>query len=140
MSDLSNLEVIIVKRYFCFILFVLVFLCGCSTQPSFEDWGSFTPEKAFSYDQKYYAVQEVVERDDVHFINVEIYTADHVLVDSFQPARAFDFWGICWEKDTYNIWIQSADIGVFCYSCDNEKWAVNTDAVRPDYIVSKYDK
>lgn len=73
---------------------------------------------------------------DVHF---ETSAADGQLTDSFQPARASDFWGICWEHDTYNIWIQSGDIGVLCYSYEDGKWELDTSAARPDYVVSKYD-
>lgn len=128
-----------VKRYVCSILCVLLILCGCSPQSPKADWGSFTSEKTFSYDKQYYAVQEVFEEDGIRFIDVKIYSADHVLVDSFSPARASDFWGICWEKDTYHIWVQSGDLGVVCYCCDHEKWTLNPSAVRPDDIVSKYD-
>lgn len=61
-------------------------------------------------------------------------------VFSFTPARASDFWGICWETDTYNIWIQSGDIGVICYAYADGNWEVDPTAIRPDSIVSKYDK
>lgn len=60
-------------------------------------------------------------------------------VFSFIPARARDFWGICWESDSYNIWIQSGDIGVICYKCEDEIWVQDESAIRPDDIVSKYD-
>ena len=127
------------KRYFCFILFLFCILCGCGNHSTTVEWGSFTSDKTFSYDKQYYAIQEVFERDGIHFIEVKIYSAEHILIDTFQPARASDFWGICWEKDTYNIWIQSADLGVLCYSCNNEAWSLNSAAVRPEYIISKYD-
>ena len=121
------------------VLALMLPLWGCSKQRSNVDWGSFTSEKTFSYDKQYYAVQKTTDKDDVTYINVEIYTADDVLVASFLPARAWDFWGICWEKDTYNIWVQSGDIGILCYAYDNAEWTLNASAVRPDYIVSKYD-
>lgn len=127
------------KKSYLLSLIVLLVFCGCTNRASLAEWGSFTSEKAFSYDSKYYAVQKTTEKDDTTYINVEIYTSEDVLVDSFQPARARDFWGICWEKDTYNIWIQSGDIGILCYSCDNEEWSRNNTAIRPEYIVSKYD-
>ena len=121
------------------VLALMLPLLGCSKQRSNVDWGSFSSEKTFSYDKQYYAVQKTADKDDVTYINVEIYTADDVLVASFLPARAWDFWGICWEKDTYNIWVQSGDIGTLCYAYDNAEWTLNASAVRPDYIVSKYD-
>ena len=55
---------------------------------------------------------------------------------SFEPVRRWDFWGVCFENDNYNIWIQSGDIGIICYEyCDGE-WHYNLDAVRLSYIVS----
>lgn len=48
--------------------------------------------------------------------------------------------GICWENDTYNIWTQSADIGIYCYKYENGQWERDESAIRPKYIISKYDK
>ena len=127
------------KKSFWLSLILLLVFCGCANRASVSEWGSFTSEKAFSYDNKYYAVQKTTEKEDTAYVNIEIYTSDNVLVDSFQPARASDFWGICWEKDTYNIWIQSGDIGILCYCYDSKEWTVDAAAVRPDYIISKYD-
>ncbi len=127
------------KKLICVFLFMCLLFAGCQNQNSNENWGSFTAEKAYSYDQKYYAIQNSKEMDDISFIEVVIYNGKNEMVYTFTPARASDFWGICWEKDTYNIWIQSADIGIICYSYDNEMWTENNTAVRPDYIISKYD-
>ena len=130
------------KKYLCIFLSLLLItasFCGCNNQSSSAEWGSFTAEKTFSYDNQYYAVQEILERDNIRFIDVKIYSANNTLIYSFQPARANDFWGICWEKDSYNIWVQSGDVGVICYSYDNKEWTVNTSAVRPAYIISRYD-
>ncbi len=104
--------------------------------------GSFTSEKTYSYDGKYYAKQKA---EDIglafRYINVSIYeTETDTPVFNFYPARAWDFWGICWENDTYNIWIQSADIGIYCYKYENEQWKIDYSAIQPDYIISKYDK
>ena len=127
------------KRMMVCIFLIWVILCGCQVQSSEVDWGSFTAGETYSYDEKYYAIQETVKVDGYDAVKVSIYDADHSFVYSFQPARAADFWGICWEKDTYNIWVQSADIGVHCYSYVNGEWMVNYSAIRPDYIRSKYD-
>lgn len=105
------------------------------TDQSYE-LGSFTPDRVYSYDQKFYAAQSVEQK----MIQVSIYTSDDdQLVFSFVPARAWDFWGICWESDTYNIWTQSGDIGVYCYKYDDMRWIRDEDAKRPDDIISKYD-
>jgi hypothetical protein len=118
---------------------VCLLLVGCQHSRSNDDCGSFTSEKIYSYDKKYYAEQKTIETDDIRFVEILIYTNEDKQVYSFVPARASDFWGICWENDNYNIWIQSADIGVICYSFDNETWTKNNAATRPNYIVSKYD-
>lgn len=103
-------------------------------------WGSFTAEKTYSYDKTFYAVQSVDEKEDVSYIVVDIYkTGNDEKIYSFSPARARDFWGICWEETTYNIWIQSADIGVLCYEYQDDCWNLNENAIRPEEIISKYD-
>ena len=100
-------------------------------------YGSFTPNKTYSFDRRFYAVQEVKNR----MIEVIVYDAQtKKTVGSFSPARAMDFWGICWEKDTYNLWTQSADIGEFCYEYQNGNWVRNEEMKLPDYIISRYDK
>ena len=107
--------------------------CYTATQ---SNWGSFSSERTESYDQKYYAEQKVVKGNVV----VTVYNSEtDSEVFSFTPARASDFWGICWESNSYNIWIQSGDIGVLCYQYDQEIWTLNERAAKPDNIVSKYD-
>ena len=127
------------RKIHCVFLFVCVFFVVFQSQDSNENWGSFTSAKTYSYDSKYYAIQNTKERDNISFIDVVIYNNKDEMVYSFSPARAFDFWGICWENDNYNIWVQSGDVGTLCYSYDNKEWSLNASAIRPDYIVSKYD-
>ena len=101
-----------------------------------QEWGSFSPNKTTSYDNKYYALQNV---NDNNYIVVTVYeTETDKEVYSFSPARALDFWGICWENDTYNIWIQSSDIGDYCYKYDNDTWTFDEEAQMPDYIITRY--
>lgn len=99
-----------------------------------EDYGSFSPDITYSYDNKYCAVQSPIKPQDQssYYINVSIYENNSgVLIDSFLTQRAWDFWGICWEKDSYNIWIQSADIGTYCMQYADEKWTPVYDAQFP---------
>ena len=83
--------------------------------------------------------QGKIYRDGFRYIKVSIYETK-TQVDYFYPTRAWDFWGICWENDTYNIWIQSADIGIYCYKYEDDQWQKDASAERLEYIVSKYDK
>lgn len=125
------------KRIVCGVLLLLL-LTGCGTPSQSEDWGSFTPEKTYSYDETLYAVQAVEETDGVDQITVTIHSAeDDAPVFSFVSARASDFWGVCWEQDTYNLWIQSGDIGVVCYRHEDGAWYADYEAERPEYIEAK---
>ena len=68
-----------------------------------ENMGSFTFDRISSYDEKYYAISDKIEKGN---IAVSIYeTENDVFVFSFEPVRASDFWGICWESSSYNIWV-----------------------------------
>lgn len=121
------------------VLVTAVSLCACSGGTD-ENWGSFTPDKTYSYDGKYYALQSVVEGEEAKMIRVSVYLADaDQLVAEFEPARAWDFWGICWERDTYHIWTQSSDIGIHCYAYQDGAWTLDEDRERPSYILSRYD-
>ena len=127
-------------KFLLMLLCVFVFTsCGSSTNKE-RQWGSFTAEKTNSFDDVFYAVQTVEEKDDASYIVVDIYkTENDEKIYSFSPARASDFWGICWEETTYNIWIQSADVGVLCYEYQDGCWNLNENEVRPKEIISKYD-
>lgn len=132
--------------YLVYVMLMLLIISGCGSQGTnaasdADSYGSFTDEKTYSYDEKYYAVCESVEYEGGwHDIEVSVYTADSgELVDSFFVARSRDFWGICWESSTYNIWIQSGDTGVVCYKYDDGQWVRDESAERPDDIISKYD-
>ena len=127
------------------VLIVLSFITtGCQKEKAAERTqfrGSYTDEKTYSFDRKYYAVQTVKESDNIHYILVTIYdTAANQAVSSFRPARASDFWGICWERDTYNLWTQSADIGTYCYEYQDGNWVRNENVKKPDYIISRDNK
>lgn len=130
---------------------IVVVLCGICVIliPSFggtpsysEEYCSFTPEDTYSYDGKLVAHQKVEKGADVSSIIVEIKDSQTgELVGSFSPARAWDFWGICWENDSYNIWTQSGDVGVYCWRYQDGVWKCDfSHPERPEYIISKYDK
>ena len=128
------------KRMLCFFTLFLILLAGCTAAKE-EGWGSFTADKTYSFDSAFYALQTVEEVDGTNHITVTVFSSENdKAVFTFTPARASDFWGICWETDTYNIWIQSGDIGVICYAYADGKWEIDPTASRPDSIVSKYDK
>jgi len=93
--------------------------------------------KKYSYDHRYYAIQTFVDQA----MDVSVFETDtDKKIDSFSPARSSDFWGICWENDTYNIWTQSADIGTYCFEFKDGKWIRNESIKEPDYIISRYNE
>ena len=115
--------------------------------PSYsEEYCSFTPEDTYSYDGKFAAHQRVEKGIGISSLErqiiVEVTDSETgKIVSSFSPARAWDFWGICWENDSYNIWIQSGDIGVYCWRYQDGGWECDySHPERPEYIISKYDK
>lgn len=123
---------------------MLLGLSGCSSLQSYEYeyWGSFTNGPVISSDGLYRAEYAATKQDgsDVSVILVNVYDNNtNELLDSFYPARALDFWGICWEDGTHRIWIQSADIGTHCYEMKNGNWLLNDSVERPESIVSKWD-
>ena len=127
----------IITFFLILVCFLLLVACG-NNESETEKWGSFTAEKTYSYDESFYAVQSVTEKEDTSYIIVDVYkNGNDEKVYSFSPARASDFWGICWEETTYNIWIQSADVGVLCYEYQDGCWELNENAVKPKEIVSK---
>lgn len=106
-----------------------------------KKWGSFTPYKTYSYDNKFYAVQTVKGKGiNGAVVVVSVYDAetDEFIAD-FSPARSWDFWGICWESDSYNIWTQSSDIGVYCYVYQDGQWVIDINAEQPKDIITKYE-
>ncbi|MBR1905331.1 MAG: hypothetical protein IJ819_02555 [Clostridiales bacterium] len=100
-----------------------------------KDYGSFTVERTYTYDKKYYAECTV---QNSGMVLIEITDSHKIRISSFKPCRASDFWGICWEYDNYNLWIQSSDIGCICYSFNGEEWELNKEAVMPDYIIRRH--
>ena len=99
-----------------------------------KEYGSFTIERTYSFDKKYYAECAISSAS----VRIDIYEkATNRKLFAFTPCRKLDFWGICWEYDNYNLWIQSSDIGIICYSFNGEEWERNNKAVRPDYIIPR---
>lgn len=122
----------------CVILITILFASCVSNDTNEEDsWGSFSAEtKQYSYDDNYYSIQEI--KDDMIYISVYS-TSDDELVFDVEPCRAIDYWGMVWENDRYAIWIQSGDIGVFCYELEDDVWQLNNECEKPEEIVSRYD-
>lgn len=131
---------------FTVMIFFLLYQCIFSPPNGqdftlYEEYGSFSPYDVESFDGKYVAKQEVEKFMDIKYVHVYIYEKETGgLAGDFWAARAWDFWGICWEQDSYNIWTQSADIGTYCFRYQDGEWkkdSINTE--RPEYIVSRWE-
>ena len=97
-----------------------------------KKYGSFTPDRAYSYDKEYYAETLTTNSDKV---TLQIYNKDDIRIAVIHPCRAYNFRGICWEKDNYNLWVQSTVNGCVCYSKKGDEWVENESAVKPDYMI-----
>jgi hypothetical protein len=100
-----------------------------------KDYGSFTVERTYTHDKKYYAECTV---QNSGMVLIAISTNSNIRVSTFRPCRASDFWGISWEYDNYNLWIQSSDVGYICYSFNGTEWELNKEAVKPDYLIGRH--
>lgn len=96
-------------------------------------YGSFTMFTTFSFDRSYYA--EVIKSGDDYMLSIGT-GADYMPMFAAKAGPQTDFRGMCWENDSNNLWIQTVD-GVICYSLIDGQWAVNEDAVKPDYILER---
>lgn len=101
-----------------------------------ERYGDFSPERINSFDNEFYAQTMPLATD---MIEIQIFSAGGDIVSEFQPCRSSDYWGICWEKDSHNIWVQSGDVGYVCYTQEGKEWVKAEGAVKPDYIHGKYE-
>ena len=102
--------------------------------------GSFSTDKTYSGDLLFYALQTVEQTESDRGIVVTVYeTASDAPVFSFTPDRASDHWGICWERDSYDIWVQSGDTGTSCWEYHDGEWKRSSGRVCPEYIVSRLD-
>ena len=98
-----------------------------------KDYGSFSIERSYSFDKKFYA--ECVIRNGA--VCIDIYNISNQRISSFTPCKKNDFRGICWEYDNYNLWTQSSDTKTVCYSFNGEEWEQNNEAVKPGYIITR---
>ena len=96
-------------------------------------YGSFTFDKTYSYDGKYYAITDCHD----HYVTITVYSSNDVLVSSFGVLER-EFCGICWENDSYYLWVQKHSYGAVCYSVTNKEWTRNDSAVIPEYITGRY--
>ena len=108
----------------------------------FEDFGSFTYLSTDSYDGRYRAELNIERREGDLATTVYVYITDTQSGKTtavIRTDRAYDFWGICWDKSSYDIYVQSSDIGIYTLICTGGTWQKDLETGIPDYIVSRVD-
>lgn len=87
-------------------------------------------EGSDSYDGKY-SVSLTTEDKDV---SIAVSSgSDEVFV--FSAGSESEFRGVCWDKDSYDLWLQYQDGVLVCYSMNDGECELNSGAQKPDYIV-----
>ena len=101
-------------------------------------YGSFTLDKTYSYDGKYYAIVSSGYGQGV--VNITVRSSDDVKIASFETVTKY-FYGICWENDSYRLWVQTDTSRFICYSMKESRWdwQIEEGARKPDYIKGRYD-
>ena len=67
-----------INTFLLMLLCVFVFTsCGSSTNKE-KQWGSFTAEKTNSFNDVFYALQTVEEKDDASYIVVDVYKTEKI--------------------------------------------------------------
>lgn len=132
----------VMKKLLCLTIAMLLILTSCKennktsqqasiTEKQFE---MFTTDMTPSYDNKYFAIMGVKSENDTFLAIINVFSDIGDAVFSFTVGNIDNFFGICWERDTYNIWILSADKGMTCYEYNNEEWVLNESASLPEYM------
>lgn len=83
-----------------------------------------------SYDGKYTVC---LTSEDKEVLITVLSGADEVFV--FSAGNESEFRGICWDKNSYDLWLQYKDGDLICYHMSDETWKVAHGAEKPDYIV-----
>ncbi len=129
-----------IKKYYKFFLFIMliimlmffIFQIGKFIYYTFQaitlithvDYEEGTLEEKETYDSAYNMVIELEEVSDLYYINVKIFdekTKQEVFsIDNIY--RAWDFKWITWEKGSYHFWVESGDLGTFCYEYGDNGW------------------
>ena len=121
------------KKLICLAAILLFVLTSCKSNETNisvteEQLAKFTTNMTATYDSEYFAIVgvNVDENDSTAVIN--IFSADGDSVYSFDTVSIDYFLGICWEKDTYNLWVLTSDNGPVCYKHENREWSLDETA------------
>ena len=123
------------------LLAAVVFALNRDTRPVRR--GSFVsgiPGRVESFDGRYYAEQSLEKADGSRDDRVKVTVfeaATKTVAGEFLTQRAFDFIGICWAPEGYDIWVNSGDVGVYRMRYEDGAWAEDPGAELPEGISLK---
>ncbi len=83
-----------------------------------------------SYDGRYTAV---VSSEDKKVMITVMSGSDEIAV--FSPGDESEWRGVCWDKNSYDLWMQYQGGVLVCYSMTDNGWEEDPGAEKPDYIV-----
>lgn len=83
-----------------------------------------------SFDGKYTAKITTEDRE----VSITVLSgSDEVF--KIEAGKESDFRGLCWDKNSYDLWLQYQDGKLVCYHMADETWGIADGAEKPDYIV-----
>lgn len=123
------------KKILILTMIVLLMITGCNSKNTASDEVQITKEQAemfttdmtASFDSKYFAIMGASVEDDKTLAVVNIFSEMGDSVYSFTAGNIDNFFGVCWEKDTYNLWILTSDNDAVCYKYADNKWVLDNN-------------
>lgn len=106
-----------------------------ATEAHLKKYGSFSIDRIYTFDNKY-ETDDAFKNSEKLFISITArrdVTDTHPLNTTYKRS---DFYGACFEKDNYNLWLQMKD-GFICYRYKDGEWDEAPDAKLPDYIICR---
>lgn len=94
-------------------------------KPEYVEGGDQVFFEKNSYDNRYKMIVSTEKNLNMDFIKVVIIdnTSKKEVYIIEGDYRAFDFKWITWEEESNSFWINSSDLGIFCYAyIDNSTW------------------
>lgn len=83
-----------------------------------------------SFDGKYTAKITTEDRE----VSITVLSgSDEVF--KIEAGKESDFRGLCWDKNSYDLWLQYQDGKLVCYHMADETWKAADGVEKPDYIV-----
>jgi hypothetical protein len=89
-----------------------------------ENGHKYQPQIITSYDQKYAIETERSEDESGVYASFQVVLteSEEILFDCSERYRTFDLKGIYWDVETYDIIVDSGDVGTIVYNYSGGSW------------------